>query len=107
MKLLSSENNNINNHYNNSYYKNSKNNINFNDLQDEINSKEFHNFFLKELNRNKNNDDEILFGKKVIFNKQKKKSNISQYSMSLHINKNKLQQNKKTIFPIIYNYFDS
>ena len=107
MQLLSSENNNSNNNYNNSFYKNSTNNIKVYNLQEEINSKEFHNFFLKELNKNKNKDDEILFGKKFVFNKQKKKLNSSKYSMSLHININKIHQNKKTIFPIIYNYFDS
>ena len=62
IKLLSANNKNFNNYCNhnnsNRCYKNNKNI--FNELQDEIDNKEFHQFFIYELNKNEN-DDEILF----------------------------------------------
>ena len=104
VKLLYENNNNFN-----SYcikHKTYKNNINFSNLQDEINDNEFHKYFIKELNRNKKNDDEILLNKKVKFNKKKKKDNIRNYSMSLHLN-SKMVQDKKGAFPVIFNYLES
>ena len=105
LKILSLNNNNFDNLNNISYNKKYRSNINFYDLQDEIDNKEFHNFFIKELNKNKYIDDEILF-KKDIINKQKKRPSNSQYSMSLPIN-SKIKQDKKELFPVIYNYFES
>ena len=105
MKILSFNNKCFNNRNNTSYNKKIKNNINFNDLQDDINTKEFHNFFINEINKNNNHDGDILF-KKIVFNKLKKKPSFSHFSISPLSLNNKTSQDQKNLFPVIYNYFD-
>lgn len=104
VKLLSATTKNRFNSCTNIKYKNYKN-INFSELQDEINGTEFHEFFISELNRNKNSDNEILLKKKVNFSKKKNKDKWNN-SMSLYLN-SKIAQEKKKSFPVIFNYLES
>ena len=104
VKLLSATTKNRFNSCTNIKHKNYKN-INFSELQDEINGTEFHEFFISELNRNKNSDNEILLKKKVNFSKKKNKDKWNN-SMSLYLN-SKIAQEKKKSFPVIFNYLES
>ena len=104
MKLLSSNNNKLEKYCNNNYLKNSKKNINFNDLEEEIENKEFHKFFINDLSKRKINYEDYLFNRKILFNNQINKSEREQYSMSLPKN-TKIQKNSKSLFPILYDYF--